>query len=276
MQKIDSHQHFWKFNGVRDSWITDEMSVIQRDFLPHDLQPVLHQNGFDGCVAVQSDQSEEENGFQLNNAANNNFIKGVVGWVDLQAANVEARLAYYNGFEQMKGFRHVLQGEANRSLMLEPKFMNGISLLAKYNFTYDILIFADQLKYLPQFVSSFPHQKFVIDHIAKPPIKEQKTDEWAKEIKAVAEHENVWCKISGLVTEADFKLWKPTDFIPYLDLVTEAFGTKRIMYGSDWPVCLVAGSYNQVLDIVRDYFSRFSTNEQNAFFGGNASDFYNV
>ena len=276
MQKIDSHQHFWKFNPARDSWITDEMSVIQRDFLPPDLQPVLHQNGFDGCVAVQSDQSEEENAFQLNNAANNNFIKGVVGWVDLQEANVEERLAYYNGFTKMKGFRHVLQGEANRSLMLEPKFMNGISLLAKYNFTYDILIFADQLKYLPQFVSSFPHQKFVIDHIAKPPIKEQKTDEWAKEIKAVAEHENVWCKISGLVAEADFKLWKPADFTPYLDVVTEAFGTKRVMFGSDWPVCLVAASYNQVLVIVRDYFSRFSTNEQNAFFGGNASDFYNL
>lgn len=276
MLKIDAHQHFWKFDLVRDSWITNEMAVIQRDFLPHDLQPVLKENGFEGCVVVQSDQSEEESVFQLENAANNEFIKGVVGWADLQADDVEERLAHYSEFEKMKGFRHVLQGEANRSLMLHPKFMNGISKLAKYNFTYDILIFYDQLKYIPQFVSSFPNQKFVIDHIAKPLIKEGKTDEWKKEIQAVAEYDNVWCKISGLVTEADWKLWKPENFTPYLDVVTEAFGTKRIMFGSDWPVCLVAASYSQMLTIVEEYFSNFSYNEQNAFFGGNASYFYNL
>lgn len=276
MLKIDAHQHFWKFDQVRDSWITNERAVIQRDFFPHDLQPVLRENGFDGSVVVQSDQSEKENVFQLDNATNNEFIKGVVGWIDLQAGDVEERLAHYSEFEKMKGFRHVLQGEANRSLMLHGKFMNGISKLAKYNFTYDILIFHDQLKYIPQFVSSFHNQKFVIDHIAKPLIKEGKTGEWKKEIQAVAEYDNVWCKISGLVTEADWKAWKPENFTPYLDVVTEAFGTKRIMFGSDWPVCLVAASYNQILTIVEDYFSNFSYDEKNAFFGGNASDFYNL
>ncbi|CAA9526696.1 MAG: L-fuconolactone hydrolase [uncultured Segetibacter sp.] len=276
MAKIDAHQHFWKFNPVRDSWITDEMSVIQRDFLPPDLQPLLRENDFDGCVVVQSDETEQENIFQLDNAAQNGFIKGVVGWVDLQANNVEERLAYYSSLPKMKGFRHVLQGEANSALMLQPNFMNGISKLAKHDFTYDILIFSDQLKYIPQFVSSFPAQKFVIDHIAKPLIKEGKTDEWKKEIQAVANYENVWCKISGLVTEADWKLWKVDDFTPYLDVVTKAFGTKRIMYGSDWPVCLVAASYSQMLSIVKDYFSGFSDDEQDAFFGGNASKFYNL
>jgi len=276
MQKIDAHQHFWKFDTVRDSWITDKMAVIQRDFLPHDLQPLLLENHFDGCVAVQSDQSEEENFFQLDNAANNHFIKGVVGWIDLRAVNIEQKLAYFSKFEKMKGFRHVLQGEADRSLMLSPKFMNGIGRLAQFNFTYDILIFPDQLPYIPRFVSSFPNQKFVIDHIAKPLIKEGKTAAWKKEIQAVAKNENVWCKISGLVTEADWKLWKPADFTPYLDIVTEAFGTKRIMFGSDWPVCLVAASYQQTLSIAKNYFSNFSINEQEAFFGGNAVGFYNL
>lgn len=276
MLKIDAHQHFWKFDPVRDSWITHEMSVIQRDFLPPDLQPVLKENDFDGCVVVQSDQSEEENVFQLDNAAKNEFIKGVVGWVDLQSDNVEERLSYYSEFKKIKGFRHVLQGEADRSLMLRSTFIKGISNLEKYSFTYDILIFPDQLKYIPQFVSSFPNQKFVIDHIAKPLIKEHKIDEWKREIQAVAELDNVWCKISGLVTEADWKQWKPADLTPYIDVVTEAFGTKRIMFGSDWPVCLVAASYDQILTIVRDYFSNFSVNEQDSFFGGNAFDFYNL
>lgn len=276
MQKIDSHQHFWKFNPLRDNWITDEMAFIQKDFLPADLQPILKENNFDGCVVVQSNQSEEDNDFLLNNAVKNDFIKGVVGWVDLRAENAEERLGYYSEFEKIKGFRHVLQGEANRSFMLLSEFMNGISLLEKYNFTYDILIFPDQLKYLPQFVSSFPNQKFVIDHIAKPLIKEQKINEWEKEIKAVAEHENVWCKVSGLVTEAEWKFWKPADFTPYLDVVTEAFGTERIMFGSDWPVCLVAASYNRMLGIVTNYFAGFSNSEQNAFFGVNATNFYEL
>lgn len=276
MLQIDAHQHFWKYNAVRDSWITEEMSVIQRDFLPEDLRPLLAQNNFDGCVVVQSDQSEEENTFQLNNAAKNDFIKGVVGWVDLQANNLEERLEYYSRFEKLKGFRHVLQGEADRALMLKPAFINGISRLEKYNFTYDILIFTDQLQYIPEFVTAFPRQKFVIDHIVKPSIKNKEITQWKKEIQAVAKCENVWCKISGLVTEASWKSWKRDDFVPYLDVVTNAFGTDRIMFGSDWPVCLVAASYEQTISIVKNYFSTFSTDEQNAFFGGNAVEFYSL
>lgn len=274
--RIDAHQHFWKFDPVRDSWITDDMAVIKKDFLPGDFQLVLGKNGFAGSVVVQADQSEAENEFLLNHSSHYDFIKGVVGWVDLQAEGLEERLSFYSTFKKMKGFRHVLQSEVDRQLMLRRPFMNGIDKLEKFEFTYDILIFADQLKYIAEFVSSFPNQKFVIDHVAKPEIRNRKIEEWGKEIREVARRENVYCKISGMVTEADWKNWREEDMIPYLDVIVQAFGTKRIMYGSDWPVCLVAASYENVLSIVREYFSSFSQDEQRLFFGGNAIHFYNL
>lgn len=276
MKKIDSHQHFWKFDAVRDSWINDEMKVIQKDFLPADLEPILKQNNFSGCVVVQSDQSENENAFHLQNAENYDFIKGIVGWVDLQAENIDERLEYYSRFKKMKGFRHVLQGEVERNLMLKPSFMNGIGCLKKYNFTYDILIFEDQLQYLPSFVSAFPEQPFVIDHIAKPVIKDGRIDDWKSGIAAMSQFKNVYCKISGMVTEANWNSWKKEDFSNYLDVVVEAFGTKRIMFGSDWPVCLVAATYEEVVGIVINYFSTFSSDEQDNFFVLNATRFYNL
>ena len=276
MKGIDSHQHFWKFDPVRDSWIDEKMATIQRDFLPADLKPLLIANSFEASVVVQSDQSEAENDFQLNNASANEFVKGVVGWVDLQADNVHDRLAYYSQFKKMKGFRHVLQGEKQRDFMLRPAFKKGIAELHAFGFTYDILIFPDQLSYTEQFVKSFPYQPFVIDHIAKPYIMDKKIDQWKKEIHALGKYENVFCKISGMVTEAEWKTWKKEDFRPYLDVVLEAFGTHRIMFGSDWPVCLVAASYNQVVDLVKDYFSRLSANEQEAFFKKNAERFYKL
>lgn len=276
MQKIDAHQHFWKFDPVRDSWITDDMPAIQKDFMPQDILPLLQQHGFTGTIVVQSNQSEEENVFQLKNAAEHDFIKGVVGWVDLQAENVEDRLAHYAQFSKMKGFRHVLQGETDRALMLKPSFKKGISLLSKYNFTYDILIFPDQLEYAAELVKEFPDQMFVIDHIAKPGIKNKKIAGWKEDIQNIAEAENVYCKISGMVTEADLENWKKEDIKPYIDIVAEAFGTNRIMYGSDWPVCLLAASYDSVLDIVKEYFASFSKNEQDNFFGKNAFTFYNL
>ena len=274
--QIDAHQHFWKFDPVRDSWITNEMIAIRKDFFPGDLLPVLQKNNFDGSVVVQSDQSEKENEFHLANAAQNDFIRGVVGWIDLQADNAEERLSFYSSFKKMKGFRHVLQAEKDRAFMMRPAFMNGIGKLEKFNFTYDILIFADQLKYIPGFVAAFPNQKFVIDHIAKPGIKNRRIEEWKKGVIEGAKYENVYCKISGMVTEASWNDWKKGDFDPYLDTVIEAFGPHRIIYGSDWPVCLVAASYEEVLGIVQEYFSSFSETEQELFFGGNAVRFYNL
>ncbi|MFP5039887.1 amidohydrolase family protein [Parasediminibacterium sp. JCM 36343] len=272
---LDAHQHFWYYEPVKHSWINDEMAVIRKDFLPADLAPILHQNNIDGCIAVQADQTEVETDFLLALAKENNFIKGIVGWVDLRATNIEERLAYYAQSSKIQGFRHVLQGE-EPFFMLQPAFLNGIAALAKHNFTYDILIFPKHLEAATELVAKFPHQPFVIDHIAKPYIKAGLIDEWAKGIKAIAQCPNVHCKISGMVTEGDYKNWKPTDFTPYMDVVVDAFGINRIMYGSDWPVCQVAASYEATLGIVKDYFKQFTIDEQGLFFGGNASSFYKI
>lgn len=274
--KIDAHQHFWIFDPVRDSWIDESMAVIQCDFSPADLKPILNRHGIDGCVAVQADQSEAETNFLLKQAAENDFIKAVVGWVDLRAQNIAEQLTDYISFNKLKGFRHVLQGDPDRSLMLKPAFKNGIKELERYNFTYDILIFPDQLIYAEELVKSFPNQKFVIDHIAKPYIKKKEVNDWAKDIAAVAMHDNVWCKVSGMVTEADWKNWQEADFTPYLDIVFEAFGTKRVMFGSDWPVCNVAGGYDRMINIVKNYTSKLSAEEQDNFWGNNAMEFYNI
>nr|WP_294795692.1 amidohydrolase family protein [uncultured Mucilaginibacter sp.] len=276
MSKIDSHQHFWKYNPIRDSWITDDMAVIQRDFFPEDLEPVLKSNGIDGCVIVQSDQSEEENHFQLKNAADHSFIKGVVGWVDLLSAGVEQRLEYYSQFKKLKGFRHVLQGEPQRNFMLRPDFLKGISLLNKYNFAYDILVFPDQLKFTNEMVAMFPEQRFVLDHIAKPYIKDKVLTGWDSDIKALGKFDNVFCKISGMVTETTWNNWQPKEFDPYIDVVVDAFGADRIMFGSDWPVCKVAATYKEVHGIVENYFSGYSESEKGKIFGENAIKFYSL
>jgi L-fuconolactonase len=233
-------------------------------------------SGLGGCVAVQADQSEAENTFLLQLSKQHPFVEGIVGWVDLRATNVEERLRYYRQFPEMKGFRHVLHDEAQRDFMLRPDFMRGISQLKKYGYTYDILIFTDQLAYTLDFVKAFPEQAFIIDHIAKPLIKQQIVGEWADYMVKIASFDHVFCKISGLVTEADWQGWKKEDFTAYLDIVVEAFGTDRIVYGSDWPVCQLAASYQAQFDIVKDYFSTFSKTEQDKFFGENAVRFYGL
>ncbi len=276
MLRIDAHQHFWKFDPVRDSWINEEMKQIQRDFLPGDLAPVLQRNRIDGCVAVQSDQSLKENDFHLRLAADNHFIKGIVGWVDLQSDNIEEQLQELSRFKKIKGFRHVLQAEPDPDFMLRSAFIRGIRHLRQFNFTYDILIYPKHLGYAKQLVADFPDQRFVIDHLAKPLIKSQVITGWKEEMEAIALHKNVSCKISGMVTEADWKRWQKEDFNIYLDTVFEAFGSKRIMFGSDWPVCLVAASYEKMMEIVTDYTANLSTNEQADFWGGNAIEIYNL
>lgn len=274
--RIDAHQHFWKYNEARDSWITDDMSVIQRNFLPEDLKPLLPLNKIDGTVIIQSDQSKEENIFQLANGLQQDFVKGVVGWVDLEADDVSDHLAHYQEFKKMKGFRHILQGEKQRDFMLRPNFKRGIGKLKEFGYTYDILIYPDQLYYTLDFVKAFPDQLFIVDHLAKPYIKDKKIDDWRKGMKALALVENVCCKVSGMVTEADWGQWKYEDFTPYLDVVADSFGPGRLLYGSDWPVCLVAASYEDVLGLVERYFSTFSSDERDLIFGKNAVKFYNL
>ena len=273
---IDSHQHFWIYNPVKDAWITDEMSVIKSDFLPADLKPLLIENQVDGCVAVQADQSEEETHFLLNLSKDNDFIKGVVGWINLCDENIEERLEYYHKYKKLKGFRHVIQAEADLDFMLSERFLNGISKLEKYNFSYDILIFPKHLENAAKLVEKFPKQNFVIDHLAKPDFKNKEFNEWEKGIKAIAKYPNVMCKVSGLVTEADWNNWTATDFTYCLDIVTEAFGIDRLMFGSDWPVSLLAASYADSCDIAEQYFSKFSKGDQDKFWSGNAIKFYQL
>jgi L-fuconolactonase len=276
MLRIDSHQHFWKFDPVRDSWIDESMKLIQKDFLPSDLLPLLMSNGIDGSVAVQSDQSKAENEFLLELARANPFIKGVVGWVDLQADDIEEQLQELSRFKTLKGFRHVLQGEPDPAFMLRPAFLKGIHHLNRYGFTYDILIYPRHLANAAEMVAAFPDQPFVIDHLAKPLIKDQVIEDWKKDMLRMAAFENVHCKISGMVTEANWNSWTKEDFRPYLDVAFELFGSKRILFGSDWPVCLVAGSYERMLEIVTDYIAEFTLQEQADFWGGNAVSFYNL
>jgi L-fuconolactonase len=273
--RIDSHQHFWKYNSVRDSWITDDMKVIQRDFLPADLHPQLKEHHIEGCVAVQADQSEGETQFLLTQANQHEFIKGVVGWVNLKSDKIREQLSSYSKHPKLKGFRHVVQAEPDGFLM-QKDFVRGINALTEFNFTYDILIYARQLEEAFWLVKQFPNQKFVVDHIAKPSIRERESKQWMKNMSTISTFENVLCKISGMVTEADWKNWRKEDFTPYLDHVLGAFGSGRLMYGSDWPVCQVAASYTQQLGIVEDYIATLSPSEKESIMGGNAIRFYNL
>jgi len=275
MNRIDSHQHFWKFDPIRDSWIDDSMLKIQRDFLPKDLLPLLSQNKFAGCVAVQASQSEEETNFLLDLALKNDFIKGVVGWVDLRAENIAERLNHFSKYEKLKGFRHVVQGEPD-DFMFRKDFRNGIATLKEFNFTYDILIFHRQLSAAIDLVKSFPEQAFVIDHIAKPDIKSGDIESWKKGMEEIAKFENVQCKISGMVTEADWNQWKPSDLKPYLDVIFENFSTDKILFGSDWPVCNVASDYTEVVKTLEDYIAPFSIEDQNKIWCENAKSFYKL
>ena len=273
---IDSHQHFWKFDPIRDSWITDEMLVIQQDFMPQDLQPVLQANGIDACVAVQADQGLAETRFLLELANKNDFIKAVVGWIDLQADDIDEQLESWKSEKKLAGFRHVLQAEPDLNYMLRPSFMRGVGALGKHGFKYDILIFPKHLSVAEQFVAHFPDQPFVIDHIAKPYIKARLIDDWKKDIENLAKFENICCKVSGIITEADWQSWTYEQIKPYLDVIFDAFGTDRIMFGSDWPVCLVAGSYSKVKGIIETYTNDFSAAEKARVFGKNAARFYGI
>jgi L-fuconolactonase len=272
---IDTHQHFWEFDPARHAWIDESMQAIRRDFLPADLKPLLKNQEIDGCVTVQVDQTEEETLFMLKQADNFSFIKSVVGWIDLRADSISERLGHFSKYEKLAGFRHILQAEEPER-MLEPDFLRGIGALKRFNFTYDILIYPDHLDAAIELVRKFPDQKFVIDHMAKPEIRNGKFEPWATKMTEIAEFEHVWCKVSGLITEADWKDWSPEQLMPYLDHVFGKFGTKRLMYGSDWPVCLLAGKYEQVYSIITDYLDGFSITEKQDVLGNNAIRFYGI
>lgn len=273
--RIDSHQHFWRYDKFEHNWMTDAMAAVKKDFMPTDLKPLLNDNNIDGTVLVQVTQTHEETDFLLKIADEFEFVKGVVGWVDLQSNDIISRLRKYQKIKKLKGFRHVLQSE-EPEFMLKPGFLKGISALKDFGFTYDILIYPNHLRAALILVENNPTQPFIIDHLAKPFIKDRRIEEWKKGIAAMAAHENVYCKISGMVTEADWVNWHYDEFLPYIDYIVDSFGLKRIMFGSDWPMCLVSASYGEVIQIAKDYFTTFSEFDQQLFFGENAIRFYNL
>ena len=273
--RIDSHQHFWKFDPVRHAWIDSSMQNIAKDFLPEDLKPLLETNLMDGCIAVQADQSETETEFLLKLAEENSFIKGVVGWVDLSAEDLSQRLEVFSKNPLFKGVRHVLQAE-KEGFMLQDPFLRGISELKNFSLTYDILIYPNQLEEARLLIEKNPDQPFVLDHLAKPYIKQQKIKNWASDIKELAKYKNVYCKLSGMVTEADWNHWQFENFKKYLSVAFDTFGSDRLMFGSDWPVCLLAGSYEHVVKIIDLFIENLEQEEKNNIMGGNACNFYNL
>lgn len=272
---IDSHVHFWKYDRKRDAWITNEMKILQEDYLPEQIALTLKRNEVNGVVAVQASQEELETRFLCELAKTHPIIKGVVGWIDLRADNVQERLEHFAQYPEIKGYRHIVQGEPD-DFMLGTDFQRGISALQIHNYTYDILIYPRQLPAAIKLVEAFPEQKFVIDHCAKPEIRKKEMEPWATDLKKIAQHPNVYCKLSGLLTEAKWKEWSAGDFYPYLDVVFEAFGTSRIMFGTDWPVMLLSGMYVQWKSLLEKYMEKITEEEKEMVLGQNAIDFYNL
>lgn len=272
--RIDAHQHFWKYNQMDFSWIDDSMRIIKKDFLPEHLIPELTKEGFEGSIAVQARQTLQETKWLLELSNDNDFIRGVVGWVDLKSRNVNSDLLHFSKHSKFIGVRHVVHDEADETFMLNKDFLKGISTLREYNLTYDFLLFPIHLPVAYQVAIKFPEQRFVLDHISKPHIKQQIFEPWEHDVKKLADLPNVYCKLSGMVTEADWVNWQAEDIVPYLDAIINAFGIDRVMIGSDWPVCLVAGSYSRVMSVVIEYINSFSTSEQNSILGNNCKRFY--
>lgn len=276
MRRIDSHQHFWHYSPAEYGWINDQMSVIKRDFLPNDLEIEMAAAGVSGAVSVQASQTLEETRWLLKLAKENAFIKGVVGWAPLIEANVMERLAELKSNPKLVGIRHVLQDEPDDFYMLREDFNRGIRALKALGLPYDILIFERHLPQTIEFVDRHEEQVFVLDHLAKPRVKQRDLSPWKENIRELAKRPNVYCKLSGLATEADYQSWTPEQLKPYIETVLSAFGPRRTMFGSDWPVCLLAVRYKQWLDIVADAISSISASEQDWVWAGTATEAYRL
>jgi len=274
--KIDAHNHFWHYSGEEYGWISDRMACIRRDFLPDDLAREQEKIGFEGTIVVQARQTLEETQWLLGLADQYPIIKGVVGWVDLRSPEVAGQIERFAGHPKFCGVRHVIQDEADDRFMLREDFLRGVGTLTRFDLAYDLLIVPRHLPYACDFVEQFREQTFVLNHIAKPFIKDGVMEPWASDLRRLAAHPNVFCKASDMVTEADWESWRPADFRPYLDVVFEAFGAERVMIGSDWPVCTVAGSYEQVMGLTLDYVAEFAAAEKAGVLGENAARVYHL
>jgi L-fuconolactonase len=274
--KIDAHQHFWRYDAAEYAWIDDSMRGLRRDFLPDDAKREMSRAGFDAGVAVQARQTLEETRWLLSLADAHPTVAGVVGWVDLQADDVRAQLERFADHRKLVGIRHIVQSESDDRFLMRPAFCRGISMLQEFGLAYDILIYSGHLPVAAEFVAQFDAQPFILDHLAKPPIRSREVDTWARDLHRLSRFPNVMAKLSGLVTEADRNTWTLEHIRPYLDLAFNCFGSDRLMIGSDWPVCTVAADYAATMGLVTEYVSRLSREERAAVLGGNAQRFWNL
>lgn len=276
MQTIDAHHHLWRYTPDEYDWIDENMEVLRKDFLPDDLKAAMLSAGVDGTVAVQARQTLEETRWLLDLAEANDEIRGVVGWAPIAGEDFPGIMEEFDGRTKLKGLRHVIQGEKDENYILREDFNAGIRALAGSGLVYEILIYERHLPQTIDFVDRHPNQMFVLDHVAKPLIAAGIIEPWATRMRELAKRENVWCKVSGMVTEADWKTWTPESLKPYMDVAVEAFGPERLMVGSDWPVCLVACNYERWWQMLRDYFAGFSDTERARVLGSNAIDVYGL
>jgi L-fuconolactonase len=274
--RVDAHQHFWRYDASAYEWIDQSMAALRRDRLPEDARGEMARAGFDACVAVQARQTVEETRWLLSLADAHPFIAGVVGWVDLQSAGVRAQLEELAAHAKLVGVRHIAQGEPDDRFLLRDAFCRGIAQLEEFGLTYDILIYPRHLRAAAELADRFATQRFVLDHLGKPDIRGRAIDAWERDVRHISARSNVWAKLSGLVTEADWAQWTPDDIRPYLDVAFDCFGADRLMIGSDWPVCLVAGEYDRVMRVVSDYVADRPERERHAVLGGNAQRFWNL
>lgn len=274
---IDAHHHLWNFDPVEYDWIDDSMAMLKKDFLVKELERTLYNNGFSASIAVQARQSQEETLWLLELAESTELIKGVVGWIDLKSDQLAQQLDELACHKKLVGFRHVIQGETDPEFMKKPDFIRGLKMLADRGYRYDLLIFAHQLTAAAEMLAQVPNLHVVIDHIAKPNIKSgAEFEQWQENMQILAGNPQCYCKLSGMVTEADWQNWSSQDIQPYMKTVLDLFGTKRVMFGSDWPVCLVAGEYKAIKQLVLDFISLSAPQAKEDIFGNNAGHFYQL
>jgi L-fuconolactonase len=273
--RIDAHMHFWKYDPAQYEWIDETMLPLRRDFLPADAEIEMRAAGFDGCVAVQAQQAIDETQWLLALADEHPFIAGVVGWVDLQSPDVDAQLAAVAGHPKLVGVRHIVQAEPD-GFLARPAFRRGVARLERVGLAYDVLVYARQLPEAVDFVAAFPGQRFVLDHLGKPDIRAGAFDEWRRSLDRLAAFPNVFAKLSGLVTEADWHRWTPAELHRYINAALDSFGAERLMIGSDWPVCTVAGTYGAVMDVVKTALAGRTAAERDAVLGETARRFWNL
>jgi L-fuconolactonase len=273
---IDAHHHLWKYNRLEYGWMDDSMSLLKQDYLPEDLEVELQAAGIGGTVVVQARQNLEETRWLLEVADKYSFIKGVVGWLDLCSPELVQQLKTFSAHPKLVGLRHVIHDEADDDFMLRPEFKTGIVYLGAYGLCYDLLLFPRHLERAKKLVNSFPRQRFVLDHLGKPLIRAGELEPWKRDITRLAVFPNVWCKLSGMVTEADRKNWTYRDLLPYMETVLEVFGPERILVGSDWPVCRLAGEYQKVMGIVPEFIASLDKTDQKKILYKNAIDVYQL